>query len=767
MKFSQYASQVNPNTIQGQVQRPGDLNSYGGNGAGYEAIGRGLGAVNEAYQKFIESVDQSRVVEADAEYDKRISDLLYNPQNGLMYTQYANAEGIAGKFQSEEQKIRQEIMGKYNFRLERTSSVFNNWANNDAQKRFMLVGQHEYKQVEANKDLALSNNIDENFNFAMQNYDNDALIKSEFDKSATLVMDRYKGQDPEFIKSEAKRLLAPKMASLVGTALANGDIDRAGAMIEKWGAFMPDETRLAYSRIAHARKEREYEHYTCITAYERFGDDYEAARQYIYGDAFGYDGEAAVRSAREDIGNNYGTNTCTIRSNNWIAAGGGKEGNTWAPTQFEDMKDAGLIFTDKSQLRSGDIVYWNYGGDPNDVDHVGIYDAKTGTVIQSGDHGVAEISLDYANISGFARPRGRNVSIEDKDKAWDAYVTQVNYNNAIKNNHKKRIIDSVQQEMWNKFKSGVIDPNEFQSLVYNVSGGDVDIEMNLLKFGNDLIGIQGKAAAESSNGAVYKKIKDAITDGTVTPAEAVSLINQNATVLGEADRSRLLAFARNQDPRNKDIDKQLATMINEALSDPVERGEAQIYLDNAIEDKTDPQKRYDDGYGVLYGTKDKPGILQNKAIFKNYNSKQREWGSLKSSLSPKLYPYIDAYQRQNGNNIDLGQARTVFESINPNDKYQVSALQYAAVYNSPMDIQELNKQIAAMAVRDGVDAAPHLLDIPQQSNTAVQQNESTPWFSDWGASERTGLAAMNFSDVLESIKQRHLATLRGEINEEW
>ena len=136
-------------------------------------------------------------------------------------------------------------------------------------------------------------------------------------------------------------------------------------------------------------------------------------------------------------------------------------------------------------------------------------------------------------------------------------------------------------------------------------------------------------------------------------------------------------------------------------------------------------------------------------------------------LSPKLYPYIDAYQRQNGNNIDLGQARTVFESINPNDKYQVSALQYAAVYNSPMDIQELNKQIAAMAVRDGVDAAPHLLDIPQQSNTAVQQNESTPWFSDWGASERTGLAAMNFSDVLESIKQRHLATLRGEINEEW
>lgn len=127
-------------------------------------------------------------------------------------------------------------------------------------------------------------------------------------------------------------------------------------------------------------------------------------------------------------------------------------------------------------------------------------------------------------------------------------------------------------------------------MVFSASGGDADVERTLLKFGDDLIGIQTKAAAAVSNSGIYKSIKDAITNSTVTPAEAVSLINQNATVLGEADRSRLLAFARNQDPRNKDVDKQLATMINEALSDPVERGEAQIYLDNAIEDKTDPQK---------------------------------------------------------------------------------------------------------------------------------------------------------------------------------
>ena len=64
MKFSQYAEQVNPNTIQGQVQRPGDLNSYGGNGAGYEAIGRGLGAANEAVFKQMQNDDIAAVLDA-------------------------------------------------------------------------------------------------------------------------------------------------------------------------------------------------------------------------------------------------------------------------------------------------------------------------------------------------------------------------------------------------------------------------------------------------------------------------------------------------------------------------------------------------------------------------------------------------------------------------------------------------------------------------------------------------------------------------------
>ena len=63
----------------------------------------------------------------------------------------------------------------------------------------------------------------------------------------------------------------------------------------------------------------------------------------------------------------------------------------------------------------------------------------------------------------------------------------------------------------------------------------------------------------------------------------------------------------------------------------------------------------------------------------------------------------------------MGSAKTFFLDYKPNDLYQVSALKKVTEENRPMDIQELNKQIAAMAVRDGVDAAPHLLEMPQQN----------------------------------------------------
>ena len=738
--------------------------------SGQQAVERESSQTGRIIQAGVEQVREqiirTDVLQANNEYVKRTNDLRMQ----LMQKKEKGALDIVGEYEAGERKIRSELMAQspQSVKYGKGAMLFDYSTQQTDNANRRVLGQYRAQQFEAWQNTTFANSINSSVQKAVLSPNDPAVIADVQKEIDYAINSRYGTYGRERLDLEYRKWTGVLGQALIDRSYANGDINTAEAYVEKYGPYMDPGVTSAYAKNVYARKQEERLFNMGQNLYATFGEDEGAARDYIFGDNFKteVDGKAIVKAASADIGNNYGENTCTISINRWLRSAGAKEGNTWAPTNMEDAKDNGVFFTQRNQLRNGDIVYWDWE-DNDDSDHVGVYDASTGKVIQSGTHGVAALDLDHYKVLGFAHPISDAPTLEDRQKAWNNYVQQKNINDAIKANQQNMIIKNIEQRLWDNFKTGIIDSQDMRNMVFSASGGDADVERTLLKFGDDLIGIQTKAAAEVSNSGIYKSIKDAITNSTVTPAEAVSLINQNATVLGEADRSRLLAFARNQDPRNKDVDKQLATMINEALSDPVERGEAQIYLDNAIEDKTDPQKRYDDGYGVLYGTKDKPGILQNKAIFKNYNSKQREWGSLKSSLSPKLYPYIDAYQIQNGNNIDLGSAKTFFGAINPNDKYQISALQYATVYNSPMDIQELNKQIAAMAVRDGVDAAPHLLDIPQQSNTAVQQNESTPWFSDWGASERTGLAAMNFSDAIESIKQRHLAALRGEINEEW
>ncbi|WP_278937181.1 hypothetical protein [Phascolarctobacterium faecium] len=738
--------------------------------SGQQAVARESSQTGRIIQAGVEQVREqiirTDVLQANNEYVKRTNDLRMQ----LMQKKEKGALDIVGEYEAGERKIRSELMAQspQSVKYGKGAMLFDYSTQQTDNANRRVLGQYRAQQFEAWQNTTFANSINSSVQKAVLSPNDPAVIADVQKEIDYAINSRYGTYGRERLDLEYRKWTGVLGQALIDRSYANGDINTAEAYVEKYGPYMDPGVTSAYAKNVYARKQEERLFNMGQNLYATFGEDEGAARDYIFGDNFKteVDGKAIVKAASADIGNNYGENTCTISINRWLRSAGAKEGNTWAPTNMEDAKDNGVFFTQRNQLRNGDIVYWDWE-DNDDSDHVGVYDASTGKVIQSGTHGVAALDLDHYKVLGFAHPISDAPTLEDRQKAWNNYVQQKNINDAIKANQQNMIIKNIEQRLWDNFKTGIIDSQDMRNMVFSASGGDADVERTLLKFGDDLIGIQTKAAAAVSNSGIYKSIKDAITNSTVTPAEAVSLINQNATVLGEADRSRLLAFARNQDPRNKDVDKQLATMINEALSDPVERGEAQIYLDNAIEDKTDPQKRYDDGYGVLYGTKDKPGILKNKAIFKNYNSKQREWGSLKSSLSPKLYPYIDAYQIQNGNNIDLGQAKTIFESINPNDKYQISALQYATVYNSPMDIQELNKQIAAMAVRDGVDAAPHLLEMPQQNETAVQQNESAPWFSDWGASERTGLAAMNFSDAIESIKQRHLAALRGEINEEW
>ena len=127
------------------------------------------------------------------------------------------------------------------------------------------------------------------------------------------------------------------------------------------------------------------------------------------------------------------------------------------------------------------------------------------------------MDLDHYKVLGFAHPISDAPTLEDRQKAWNNYVQQKNINDAIKANQQNMIIKNIEQRLWDNFKTGIIDSQDMRNMVFSASGGDADVERTLLKFGDDLIGIQTKAAAAVSNSGIYKSIKDAITNSTVTP----------------------------------------------------------------------------------------------------------------------------------------------------------------------------------------------------------------------------------------------------------
>lgn len=67
---------------------------------------------------------------ANNEYTKRINELMYNQENGLMNTKLDGASGITTAFEEQEKKIREEVGAQFRFHTQKGQMAFLNMVNN-------------------------------------------------------------------------------------------------------------------------------------------------------------------------------------------------------------------------------------------------------------------------------------------------------------------------------------------------------------------------------------------------------------------------------------------------------------------------------------------------------------------------------------------------------------------------------------------------------------------------------------------------------------
>ena len=451
-----------------------------------------------------EQIDAVNVQAASNEYTKRLNDLLYNQDNGLMNTQMQGAEGITQKFEEAEQKIRREVGSKYTFLSPKGAVTFNRMTDNSASQRYEMVRRHQTQQYNAYKDVTYNNAYEMNMQTAADNYAMPQVVDDNIKEAIISVRARYNGQGDEVVRAAERKAVGGIAQQVINRAYAQGDLDSAETYIEKYGRYMNPQVLTGYAKNVYSSRMSTMQEVTAKSLYSMFGDNMEAAYNYLNSDKFGGNGNAdssvAWFKGMSDRGEGWGVNTCTKGVNAALMAGGYKPINTWAPTAWDEEKAAGRTFTDRSKLRNGDIVYWDSAGD-NDASHVGIYDAKSGMVYQSGTSGFKPISLDAYKLIGFSHPQGKAATPEDRKKLFASYRQEVALSKQFEAQAERQALDSADNEFFQMYKNGITDPETYRAAVIQKAGDDPKLFRKLTALGNSYARVAaGASGAGGSSG---------------------------------------------------------------------------------------------------------------------------------------------------------------------------------------------------------------------------------------------------------------------------
>ena len=164
MKLQTYESQLEPNTINAQVQNTVTPESMGANQSGNMALSKALNDASTTLDNIQKKNELVAVANATTEYNRQMQNFLYNKETGAMNRKGANAQQILPEYLATEQKIRQKILSDYGFKQQDSVNAFNKMADNDATSNIGQIDRYMRSQFEQNALTSAQNYIDQKVN---------------------------------------------------------------------------------------------------------------------------------------------------------------------------------------------------------------------------------------------------------------------------------------------------------------------------------------------------------------------------------------------------------------------------------------------------------------------------------------------------------------------------------------------------------------------------------------------------------------------------
>lgn len=414
---------------QGQITTPADrtsnvrLDNSGDMALMKQQAGIG-NAILAGANMFVDQMQSADIMKASNMYNDKMSAL----RSELMQNKEENAMENMAKYEEGRQKILDDIykngprfvrggQGRQKFE----NSIERDWIGQKNQMRSYMAQEGEKYQ-----DNQLANSLFRYNQNIADGWNNGMVLKDNIQQGEDAIRKRYQFHGEEKINSVINQWKGQAYGNAINMSMANDDWTAAGAMLQEYGQYLSPSDRLKMSKAITERKK----------------EDIKISKFQEYANKWGHNVEGAVADFRTKnssgvnvqkgmdfwngiIGTFRGSNQCANTVSDYITAAGGDQKliSPLADGMQYNAEQNNLAFTDRNQLKDGDIVFWATGNweaseDPAAVnngkhdayhgtDHVGVYNAKTGKVVQSGEHGVSEIDLDYYKVTGYAHPGGR------------------------------------------------------------------------------------------------------------------------------------------------------------------------------------------------------------------------------------------------------------------------------------------------------------------------------------------------------------------------
>lgn len=444
-----------------------------------------------------DQITSADIMKANNEYNDKMAKL----QMKLLENKEENARDNLTKYEEGRKKIIGEVFkNNSSLRYGRAAQALQQTMDRDWIGQRTQMERYQLNEMEKYKDTQLNNQYVQTLKDVTTNYNDEAALKGYLNRGIYMTEQRYANFGKEKIQQASDKWKAAVVGSAVNAAVNAENYERAGELLQGYGYMMDPSQRMQIDKVISARQKNDSELNTFGSIFASTGKDIEAgvrALKATYGTADIAKGKEFLAG---QLGKYYGSNQCANFVKAYVRAAGGDEAITssLADGTYRNAEEKGLTFSDKGELRDGDIVYWQVDGsgysasnNPEDVNstskaykgitHVGIYNAKTGKVIQSGEHGVSELALDARgyNVVGYSHIGGKAMSLSEQEKLEKDYrayaIGKVNQERAQVN----LMVENACDDMMAAYNQGERRPEYYMEMAKRIAGNDYSAYVTL------------------------------------------------------------------------------------------------------------------------------------------------------------------------------------------------------------------------------------------------------------------------------------------------